>query len=92
MGVAVEAGATVTEEFAARILAVAREHRRERLVLEFVCIHWELSHFELEHRTTVEELLAQKLGAPALGRMLEDSIRGRANDSDWARLFESLGM
>src|SRR5579862_3438675 len=82
----------VTEDLAVRIRGIAREHRRDRLVLELACIEWELSHFDADSRASIEHRLAETFAAPAFSRMLEDSVRGHAGGSDWTRLFETLGL
>jgi hypothetical protein len=83
--------ADVTAAFAKRIRGVAREHRRERLVLEMACIDWELSHFDADSRATIETLLAEMFAAPAFGRLLEQSVLGRRG-TEWMPLFEALGL
>jgi hypothetical protein len=75
-----------------RIQRVAQEHRRERLLLEMVCIEWELSHLDGESRRAVEVQLTATFAVPAFGRMLEDSVRGCASGDDWTRLFTVLGL
>jgi hypothetical protein len=75
-----------------RIQQVAQEHRRERLLVEMACIEWELSHLDGESRTAVERRLTTTFAVPEFGRMLEDSVRGRANGDDWTRLFAVLGL
>lgn len=83
--------ADVTATLAKRIRGVAREHRRERLMLEMACIDWELSHFDPDSRATIETRLAETFAAPAFARLLEDSVFGRAS-GDWVPLFRALGL
>ncbi len=82
----------LTKSLAARIFGVAREHRRERLVLELVCIEWELSHLDCERRAEIEECLARTFSVPSFGRVLEESVLGRSTSGEWALLFSTLGL
>jgi hypothetical protein len=83
--------ADLTAAFAKRIRGAAREHRRDRLVIEMACIDWELSHFDAHSRATIETLLAETFSAPAFARLLEQSVLGR-NGNEWKPLFEALGL
>lgn len=82
----------LSADLAWRIRRVAQERRRARLLLEMVCIEWELSHLDGESRRTVETQLTTTFAVPAFGRMLEDSVRGRASGDDWQQLFAVLGL
>ena len=83
--------ADVTAGFAKRIRGAAREHRRDRLVLEMACIDWELSHFDAATRAAVEGMLAEMFSAPGFACLLEQSVLGR-HGSEWSPLFEALGL
>jgi hypothetical protein len=92
MGELIQDTAKVTADLAVRIRGIARQRRRDRLVLELACIEWELSHFDADSRATIEHRLAEAFEAPAFSRLLEDSVRGHAGGHDWVRLFKSLGL
>ena len=83
--------ADLTAAFAKRIRGAAREHRRDRLVIEMACIDWELSHFDAANRAAIEALLAEMFSAPAFARLLEQSVLGRRGN-EWSPLFEALGL
>jgi hypothetical protein len=84
--------AGMQEDFASRIRAVALLGRRDRFVLELVCIDWELSHFAPERRVAIEAQLSRAFAVPAFGRLLEDSVRGHVTGREWVRLFRELGL
>jgi hypothetical protein len=82
----------LTAALADRIRSVARERRRERLVMELVCIDWELSHLDHTRRAELEEDLARTFGSPSFPVIFRDSLFGHATGSEWTRLFDSLGL
>jgi hypothetical protein len=83
--------ADFTADLAKRIRKIARQRRRDRLVLEMACIDWELSHLDARSRAAIETLLAEMFAAPAFARLLEDSVLGRGGN-DWLPLFQTLGL
>lgn len=82
----------LSTDLAARIRSVAQEHRRARLLLELVCIEWELSHLDNDSRLAIEQRLTETFSVPAFGHVLEESVRGHADGDAWARLFSVLGL
>jgi hypothetical protein len=85
-------GEGATDELVSRIRAVARFQRRDRLVLELVCIDWELSHLEIGRRCFIEAQLSRAFAVPAFGKLLDDSVLGRVDGRDWISLFRQLGL
>jgi hypothetical protein len=82
----------ITQDLASRIRAVARLRRRDRLIVELVCIDWELSHFDVKRRCFIEAHLSRAFAVTAFGKLLEDSVLGHVTGHEWTRLFRHLGM